>query len=89
MSSRNNTYRQLNNKISVIAVKLKEMIFGCLDVIIFAALIIAKNLYYGKQIDEYYNTFTLIIPIAFSVLPTGRDIVSAEGGKKGKGPVHI
>ncbi|MBP1743985.1 MAG: ltaS [Firmicutes bacterium] len=69
MSSRTKKYKQLNNKIPAIMFKLKEMMFGCLDVIIITGLIIAKNLHYGKQIAEYYNPYTLIIPIVCSILP--------------------
>lgn len=70
MNSRNTTYRQLNNKISAIAHKLKEMMFGCLDVVIITAFIIAKNLHYGNQIaPDYYDMHSLLIPVAFSILP--------------------
>jgi hypothetical protein len=89
MSSRNNTYRKLNNKTSVITFKLKEMMFGCLDVIIFTALIIAKNLYYGKQIAEFYNWNDLIVPIAFSILPLIGILFLLKEEKRVKGAIHI
>ena len=57
------------SKIYKLAYKLKEMILGFLDVIIFTGLIIAKNLYYGSIIaTDYFNPHDLRIPIAFSVI---------------------
>jgi lipoteichoic acid synthase len=70
MNSRNAIYRKLNKEIPALAYKLIETLFGFLDVIIITAFIIAKNLYYGKQIaPDYYNMHALLIPVAFSILP--------------------
>jgi lipoteichoic acid synthase len=70
MNSRNAIYRKLNKEIPALAYKLIETLFGFLDVVIITAFIIAKNLYYGKQIaPDYYNMHTLLIPVAFSILP--------------------
>lgn len=50
--------------------KVREVLFRNIDIILFSIMIIAKALYYGKQISpSYFNILSLSQPLIASILP--------------------
>lgn len=75
----------IKNKDLEFTKKAKVLLFRWLDVIIFTAVIILKNLYYGKQIDPvYFNVYKLIVPITCSVLMIIAIIVLCKEKKRAR-----
>jgi len=70
MDIRESTYKRTEN----FALRLMSVLFGTvynsLDVVVFVFLIVAKVLYYGKQVSpDYFNTAVLRPPVIASILP--------------------
>jgi len=70
MDLRGTTYKRTESIILRSIYKVGGLIYGSLDVFIFAFLIVAKILYYGRQISpEYFNVTALRPPVIASILP--------------------
>ena len=70
MDIRDVTYKRTESIAYKLLISIFRMIYGSMDVFIFGFIIVAKVLYYGKEVSpDYFNAATLRPPVIASILP--------------------